>query len=186
MGTARFSHTGGVDIVSASEFSVACGGSCGGSTDSSTPAEPAPSPTPEPVLEAPEPIDSSTTAPEGSCAESSPIEISSTSYPEAEGCYFQTEVDVSDGFVEIIYTPSGEPEVGQLWMHPDAVVTETGTLPGVGTRSFLATVTVQLVAWPARTFGLLSAVFLAVCAFILTADAGPFWPGVDQRACCEE
>ena len=71
---------------------------------------------------------------QSSCAESSPIEITSSYYPDGEGCYFQTEVDVSDGFVEIIYTPSGEPEVGQLWMHPDGVITETGTLPGVGTR----------------------------------------------------
>lgn len=72
---------------------------------------------------------------QSSCAESSPFEITSSSYPDAEGCYFQTAVDAGDGFVEIIYTPSGEPGVGQLWMHSDAVVTETGTLPGVSARS---------------------------------------------------
>lgn len=136
LGTPFFCCIGGIDIVSADEFSVACGGSCTDSTDSSTPAEPAPSPAPEPVGEAPEPIDSTTTAPEGSCAESFPIEITSSFFPDAEGCYYQNERDVGDGQIEIIYTPSGEPDVGQLWMHPDAAEVDGVLFEGVGARSW--------------------------------------------------
>lgn len=72
---------------------------------------------------------------QSSCAESTPIDITSSLSSDAEGCYYQTEVDVGDGLVEIIYTPSGGPEVDQWWMHPDGLISNGVALPTVGACS---------------------------------------------------
>lgn len=69
---------------------------------------------------------------QSSCDLSSSFAITSSFYPEAEGCYFQTLVPLDDdGNYEVIYTPSGEAEVDQMWMHPDGI----SGLTGVGARS---------------------------------------------------
>lgn len=63
---------------------------------------------------------------QSSCEESTPFAITSSYSSAAEGCYFQTTVPVGDGYYEVIYTPSGEPDVGQMWMHPDGIVGYSG------------------------------------------------------------
>lgn len=69
---------------------------------------------------------------QSNCAQSSPVEITSSAYPDAEGCCIQTEVDLGDDmYAEFMYTPSGEPEPGQLWIHPDGVVIDEVDLIGV-------------------------------------------------------
>eukprot|EP00903_Cladosiphon_okamuranus_P016274 g15007.t1 len=67
---------------------------------------------------------------QSSRAESTPIDITSSLSSDAEGCYYLTEV-VVDGLVEIIYTPSGEPVVGQSCMHPDKIAVNGLALPTV-------------------------------------------------------
>lgn len=113
-------------MVSATEFSTTCGGGC---PNSPSPTEPEPSPTPEPPVEIPEPTEAEApeptdpaTAPESSCEESSPFSITSSFNSDFEGCYFPTEVPFGDGgFFAVVYTPSGTPEVGQMWIHPGGI-----------------------------------------------------------------
>lgn len=70
------------------------------------------------------------------CEESSPFSITSSLSSDFEGCYFRSEVPIGDdGSYELIYTQSGTPEVGQMWMHPDAVEIDGVQIAGVGARS---------------------------------------------------
>lgn len=130
----------GIGTVTAAELSVACG--CSGSP---TPSEPEPSPSstserdagiPEPTEAGDsEPTDLTSSSPDGSCAETSPFWLSSSLSSDYQGCYYRAEAPSADGYYELIYTATGTPEVGQLWMHPDGVTIDGVALQGVSACS---------------------------------------------------
>lgn len=72
-----------------------------------------------------------------------------------KGCYSQTEVDIHGGFVGAIYTPTGEPDVGQLWMHSDGIENDVGDPQGVGACSYKESRVLAIVSLSERLWEIL-------------------------------